>query len=140
MQINHCQICGKPLCGNKIFCASDCSDTKKSNVKIEYTNHNKLAWIGREVIENALHSLYRKPNTKKCKYKAKKNPLRYAALQIARVKKERQDALDWFNERSQEVWGYGWCLSVSRLPPSFVRAKINEAIKFWETEKKHLTN
>lgn len=40
----------------------------------------------------------------------------------------RKNALKWFNERSGEVFGYGWCLSVSGMNPNVIRAKINELI------------
>lgn len=50
------------------------------------------------------------------------------ALKDLRIKEEREDTLNWFNERATNPCGYGWCLGLSELNPNLIRQKINEQI------------
>ena len=39
-----------------------------------------------------------------------------------------KNAIKWFNERSEEIFGYGWCLHYSRLNPNSIRKIINRLL------------
>ena len=46
--------------------------------------------------------------------------------QLDLVRRNNKSSLRWFNERSQDFGGYGWCLITTGLNPNFIRKIINK--------------
>lgn len=51
-----------------------------------------------------------------------------ALIDLKKPKPLKLDALMWFNERSQFICGYGWCLQMSGGNPNIIRKSIIERI------------
>jgi len=71
-----------------------------------------------EIITLGLRDIKKKPNGNK----TNRN----------KIKMNKELSIKWFNERSQEPFGYGWCLQYSELNPNLIRKLIN---RFMEEEK-----
>jgi len=64
-----------------------------------------------EVIILSLRDIEKKPNGDKSN--------------SASIIRNKECAIRWFNERSVDPFGYGWCLEYSELNPNLVRKIIN---------------
>jgi len=54
--------------------------------------------------------------------------LTIADLGKCKTRAEERDIIKWFDARSQEPMGYGWCLSVSGANPNSVRKLITDTV------------
>jgi len=65
-------------------------------------------------------------NTPECYIKLAKETIENALADIKQKWSpwERLAALQWFNERSTRVFGYGWCLEYSGYNPNMIRRCI----------------
>jgi hypothetical protein len=68
-------------------------------------------WMAAEAILNALNDLTPpKPHT-------------------TMKRRNKNLALQWFKDRDQKPFGYGWCLAVCEVNPNFIRRELNLRLK-----------